>query len=290
MLLLAQSRGNIKIKAANQAFQQFVGKSTEELLAQGFDSLFAPLAFDLSKRCHKSEAVLHANKKREVAVRIELIPIDSLAQARVDSGSRRTQTAVMLIEDLTAYKWLSQQLERDKVLISGIVNKHLHIQFLRDSLSPLLFEPDRSLDDENLLQFIAEHEREKIISILEQGSAVSKEQRINVQTSKQSGVEAELELTYIPILDGFGQCSQYAFVIWDLRPSEDRTDASMKLRIWMAKRDISAAQLSSATGISIQTISKLRNGKIEKPQRLTAELIASELGVKVQDIWPRTRK
>nr|WP_272898796.1 helix-turn-helix transcriptional regulator [Paenibacillus sp. MMS18-CY102] len=60
----------------------------------------------------------------------------------------------------------------------------------------------------------------------------------------------------------------------------------MKLKIWMAKRDISTSQLSLSTGISIQTISKLRNGKITKPQRLTAELIASELRVEITDIWP----
>jgi lambda repressor-like predicted transcriptional regulator len=54
----------------------------------------------------------------------------------------------------------------------------------------------------------------------------------------------------------------------------------------MAKRDLSASQLSLATGISLQTISKLRNGKISRPQRLTAELIASELRVDVQEIWP----
>nr|WP_281378797.1 helix-turn-helix transcriptional regulator [Paenibacillus phyllosphaerae] len=53
----------------------------------------------------------------------------------------------------------------------------------------------------------------------------------------------------------------------------------------MARRKISAQELSESTGISVQTISKLRNGKILKPQRLTAELLATVLGVKPQDIW-----
>lgn len=99
-----------------------------------------------------------------------------------------------------------------------------------------------------------------------------------------------MSVSFTPIIDGFGDVLEFAFVIWDLRPVDDCIEASMKLRIWMAKRDITVGYLSSSTGISIQTISKLRNGKILKPQRLTAELIASELQVDVHDIWSEIRK
>lgn len=66
-------------------------------------------------------------------------------------------------------------------------------------------------------------------------------------------------------------------------------DSAKRLKMWMAKRDISANQMAAATNISLQTISKLRNGHIKKPSRLTAELIAAELQVAVSDIWPEVR-
>lgn len=66
-------------------------------------------------------------------------------------------------------------------------------------------------------------------------------------------------------------------------------DSAKRLKMWMAKRDISANQMATATNISLQTISKLRNGHIKKPSRLTAELIAAELQVAVSDIWQEVR-
>jgi DNA-binding Xre family transcriptional regulator len=98
--------------------------------------------------------------------------------------------------------------------------------------------------------------------------------------------ELAFRTTIFPIYDGFGEIEQFAFSIWEMQESSGSEQSGTKLKIWMAKRDLSASQLSLATGISLQTISKLRNGKISRPQRLTAELIASELRVDVQEIWP----
>jgi DNA-binding Xre family transcriptional regulator len=98
--------------------------------------------------------------------------------------------------------------------------------------------------------------------------------------------ELALRTTICPIYNGFGEIEQFAFSIWEMQESSNSEQSGTKLKIWMAKRDLSASQLSLSTGISLQTISKLRNGKISKPQRLTAELIASELRVDVQEIWP----
>lgn len=63
------------------------------------------------------------------------------------------------------------------------------------------------------------------------------------------------------------------------------SDASYKLRLLMLERSISVTRLAELTQISLTTISNIRNGKIKKPQRLTAQLIADELGVSPSDIW-----
>jgi DNA-binding Xre family transcriptional regulator len=171
-----------------------------------------------------------------------------------------------------------------------LFDKNLHIRNFRQSSTPIIFEPDRTLDDENLLQFVAERDHERMLAAFAEAAANKKEKSIILQTSKRSGIELELSITFTPIYDGFGNSKEFAFVIWDLKPVDSEIDAATKLKIWMAKRDITAGHLSALTGISIQTISKLRNGKIIKPQRLTAELIASELQVGVHEIWTEIRK
>ncbi|NBD23774.1 helix-turn-helix domain-containing protein [Paenibacillus glycinis] len=62
-------------------------------------------------------------------------------------------------------------------------------------------------------------------------------------------------------------------------------DSSYKLRLLMLEKRVSVTQLAENTQISLTTISNIRNGKIKKPQRLTAQLIADELGVAPSDIW-----
>lgn len=284
MLIMKEYDGIVRVEDANEAFMNLCGYSLTHILATKSQYLRSQYRIDLRKRIVKREIKMRTKRKNELSVRIEQIPLP----AQPDDAWTR---AFLIFEDLTAYKWIDRQPEKGKVLISGIVDKHLHIRFLRDNLGPHMFELDSTMEDENLLQFIAEYERPRMMELLQETSRLHKEQNVTIITSKLSGVELELELTYCPVLDGHGHCRELAFVVWDFRPADEHVvDSATKLKIWMAKRDISAGQLASATGISLQTISKLRNGKIEKPQRLTAELIASELGVEVHHIWPLIRK
>ncbi|RJE89906.1 XRE family transcriptional regulator [Paenibacillus sp. 1011MAR3C5] len=284
MIILKEHDGIIQVDDANEAFMTLTGFPLSHLLATKSQFLKSHYRIDLRKRILKREIMMPTKRLNQLAVRIEQIPLP----CQPDDPWIR---AFLIFEDLTAFKWIDRQLEKGKVLISGVVDKHLHIRFLRDNMAPLLFEPDTTMEDETLLQFIAETERPRMMEIFQEPSRLLKEQNVTIHTSKLSGIELELELTYCPVLNGHGHCSELAFVVWDLRPANDQVvDSATKLKIWMAKRDMSAGQLAASTGISLQTISKLRNGKIEKPQRLTAELIASELGVDVHHIWPSIRK
>ncbi|MFD0586760.1 helix-turn-helix domain-containing protein [Paenibacillus sp. GCM10027627] len=283
MLILKERNGEVRIDDANEAFLNLVGQERPYLQAINSPFIKASYPIEMDRRTLKSEIRL-AWPFREVSVRIEQMPLPQ-------SGEDDWRRSLLIAEDLTAFHWINRQLEKGKVLISGVVDRHLHIRFLQDRLAPLTLEPEFAKEDETLLHFIAENEQERIMALINETAHLKQDQTITMNTSKLSGVELELELTFSPILNGYGICNEVAFVIWDLRPrDEEEVDSGMKLKIWMAKRDMSAGQLSAATGISMQTISKLRNGKIEKPHRLTAELIASELKVDVNEIWPSIRK
>ncbi len=116
-------------------------------------------------------------------------------------------------------------------------------------------------------------------------------------SAKQDEIAVHLEFRALTISDQ--DEARYALIIFGNKSEHAREepltaikqvyDSSKRLKMWMAKRDISANQMAAATNISLQTISKLRNGHIQKPNRLTAELIAGELQVAVSDIWPEVR-
>ncbi|CAM3961302.1 helix-turn-helix domain-containing protein [Paenibacillus alkaliterrae] len=283
MLILREKDHEVQIEDANYAFLRLTGYTLAELRSRSTPHLLQNYNIDTTRQVLKSEVMLYTKLKRHLPVRIDQQP---LPKEEDDDINR----AFIVFEDLTSYKWIAEQAELNKVLISGIVDSHLHIRFLRDSVAPLLFEPDRTIEDETLMTFIADKEQEKLKLVLQEAYLLKKERSLTLQTSKLSGIELELSITFTPILDGNGEVKEFAFVIWDLRAIDDKIASSMKLKIWMAKRDVTAGHLSASTGISIQTISKLRNGKIEKPQRLTAELVASELQVDVHEIWPEIRK
>lgn len=288
MVVIEEKQGDVCVLDANDAFIRLTGYNRDDLIVEQGSGFVFPSPAQLFRRAVKSEMTLIASTGVELHVRCEKIPLT--AGPAACSNVNNDNKTLIIFEDLTAYNWISQQLLSRNILVSGIVDEHMHIRFLRDRLAPLMFEPDRMLEDESLLAFVADADHELIRSVLEQAPSMSGEQSMTLRTSKQSGVELELELIYVPIMDGCGKLKEFAFVIWDLRPADNAADPSVKLKIWMAKRDISAGALSAATGISLQTISKLRNGKISKPQRLTAELIAAELGIEVNEIWPIVRK
>lgn len=283
MLLLSQSDQEVRIDDANQAFLRLSGYTLKELRSKPCSYLLQEYRVDASRQVLKSEVILFSKLKRQIPVSIDQQPLPK-------SSKDDTNRAYIIFEDLTPYKWIEQQIERDKVLICGIVDRHQHVRLMRDSLAPLLFEADRNMKNETLQQFIADTEHGSMRKVLQEASLSKKERSLKIKTTKLCGIELELSVTFAPIIDGFGEVLEFAFVIWDLRPLDDKIASSMKLRIWMAKRDITAGHLSDLTGISIQTVSKLRNGKILKPQRLTAELIASELQVDVDEIWSEIRK
>ncbi len=283
MLIISELDGKQRCEDANDAFLRMTGYSLADLQSDSVQQKLQSYQIDLTQAAVKSEVSLNSKQNRKVPVRVDVQPIPSPDP----SGPKRM---FVQFEDLTSYKWMLQQYERNKVLLSGVVDRNQHIRLYRDGGAHMLFSPDHMLKDETVKHFIAEQDQMKFNAILEETLMAKQEQSFTLTTSKLSGAELELSITVSPTLDGYGNVKEFVFVIWDLKSVDEHISAAMKLKIWMARRDVTAGHLSASTGISIQTISKLRNGKIDKPQRLTAELIASELQINVHDIWPEIRK
>lgn len=259
MLVIRQNNQGVSVEDANHAFVRLTGYTVKELRSEKCSLYLKRYNIDTTATVLKSEINIMTKNNRQLFTRLNQQPLPRNNQ---DGYTR----SYVIFEDLTPYRWIQQQSEINKVLISGIVDRHQHIRLLRDSLSPLLFEADRNMTDETLLQFITETEHGSMKEVLQEATLNKQERSLTLKTTILSGVELMMSATFTPILDGFGEVLEFAFVIWDLSPINDQIDPSLKLRIWMAKKDMTAGHLSASTGISIQTISKLRNGKILKPK------------------------
>ncbi|MBP3962484.1 helix-turn-helix domain-containing protein [Paenibacillus lignilyticus] len=86
-------------------------------------------------------------------------------------------------------------------------------------------------------------------------------------------------------LSKFGQAIRKQTQVFKSDMRDADIDPAYKLRLLMVEKKLSVTQLAENTQISLTTISNIRNGKIKKPQRLTAHLIAAELGVEPGEIW-----
>jgi DNA-binding Xre family transcriptional regulator len=175
-----------------------------------------------------------------------------------------------------------------KVLLSGIVSPDFNIDRFVHS-SPDLMHYQLQGENSSAFEFIHEDDRERIMIIVERSVTRNQAETVTLRTKMLVNVfQLDITATFCPFFNGDGSLKHYGFVVTDMQPVSGEVDSSVQLKVLMARANKSAQQLASDTGISLQTISKLRNGKISKPQRLTAELIAAELGVSPQEIWPNS--
>jgi len=207
---------------------------------------------------------------------------------RVDDGDDKL--LVFFAHNISGSKWIEKQIAAQPVLCSGILNKDYVIERYELYIDAAA-DHKTSYENVSIFELITPEQQPHLKQTFEEINVAKQSKHIILRTTKLADHLAyELRMTVHPLLDGFGQLQDYAFVICHLKPFEESSDPSVRLKIIMAQRNITVQWLSEATGITVQTISKLRNGKIRKPQQLTAKLIACELGVAVSDIWPETRR
>lgn len=273
----------------NETLLELTGYSRQELLSQDPLSLLAdtPLSHInrtrnlLTRRQYfKTEAAFWTPKKQRLHIELELHPL------ALPGGDLQ----LVIVEPICTRKWIKHQLIKQSVIVSGVLSPSLVIE-LYDPYFDSILEHKMAYETFSALDFISELDYPAVQQALTEISEQGKPKELVLRTTKLSNVlELELKITLRPFFNGSGRLFNYGFIITELKPYEESDNAAIRLKIVMAQRSMSAQALAEATGITVQTISKLRNGKIAKPQRLTAQLIAAELGVSVSDIWSDTGK
>ncbi|MBW7476027.1 helix-turn-helix transcriptional regulator [Paenibacillus oenotherae] len=279
-MAIMQSCGNeLRFQCANPAFTKLVGCSETELRSKPPHQLFTAWNEGI---CYKEQGttscLLNQNlSSRQIQLRLTWQSIEDAEQP----------SHLLVAEDISAKAWITMMSQSQNVMISGVTNSDFIIHQVDQNYPLPMISGDIVVERQSAFSFVEESEKERIMQTI--GRAVEQKQAesLIVQTNRIADVcQLEVHVTICPFFNGDGSLEQYGFVVSDLRPIPDKNDPSVTLKILMARHNISTQQLSEVTGISQQTISKLRNGKIRKPQRLTAELIAAELLVAPQQIWP----
>ncbi|OXM83675.1 helix-turn-helix domain-containing protein [Paenibacillus rigui] len=277
----------------NERLLELTGYSRSEFLTKEPLSLIAATHISelhknrnylVIRQYFKTETEIIAKHNMKLLVDLELHPMDDPYE----------RLQLVIVEPIPARKWIQHQLAKHPVpvIVSGILNRDLIIELYDPYFDPILeFEQKMFYENISVFDLISEQDHPAIKQALAEMKDKKLVKDLVLKTTRLNNVlELELKIMLRPFFNGSGHILNYAFVITELKPSEETDNPAIKLKIIMAQRSMSAQALSEATGITIQTISKLRNGKITKPQRLTAQLIAAELGVPVTDIWTEIRK
>ncbi|WP_079913438.1 helix-turn-helix domain-containing protein [Paenibacillus sp. 32352] len=228
----------------------------------------------------KTEITVFSKDRTKVYLEVELY--------RLNEGN--SELIIAFADHISSKKWIDQQVASHPIFCSGIINPS-YILTRCDMYYDPIVEPFSQYECHSVFELIAEIDHPVMKQVLEETRQTKQTKEVILRTAKMAEVvEWKMKVIVHPFFDGSGSFLEYAFAISQLDLYEESNDPSIRLKVLMAQRNISAQCLSKATGITIQTISKLRNGKVAKPQLLTAQLIATELGVGVSDIWEETRR
>ncbi|MFD0711941.1 helix-turn-helix domain-containing protein [Paenibacillus sp. GCM10027626] len=275
MAIIAGEGMQAKIAKANEAFLTLSGFTEAELGKLPLSSLM--ISTDGSPYGSNSSPhyLLHAKKNHSIRIKLTRRIIEY-----------NNQPAVLFIaQDISGALWIHSIIEAGKALIWGFVAKDLLIERAVFTAPISTLDPDIAIR-QHIISLIHEDDQERLMNEIIQAASNKRAAQIKLRSKRvASMVDLQLTVVFSPFYNGDGSLKQFGFVVTGLQPYNEPSDPSTKLKIAMARHNISTQQLAELTGISMQTISKLRNGKIIKPMRLTAELIASELHLKPEDIW-----
>ncbi|WP_338554823.1 helix-turn-helix domain-containing protein [Paenibacillus sp. KS-LC4] len=194
------------------------------------------------------------------------------------------QTYYMLVcKDVSAERWGDEFAVDHKIMMAIGISEQFRIFSLKRYFAPLA-QGSASFLNRSIFDLVAEEHRAPLRRIMERVKSIGKIEHLELHMQLGDGKDTAKALIK-PFYSGNKAFHSYLIMLTELNRQAQEEDPSYKLRMLMLSKNISATSLSRSTLISLTTISKIRNGKIKKPQRLTAELIASELGVKPEAIW-----
>lgn len=285
MLIVESNESRWIIRDVNQAFSTFSGFKKSDLMFLDPSTI---ISTQISKRSF-DEAIhqLAAEHTLSPELECELItkastPADIRISCRKLLLEDRT-VYVIICKDLRETKWIDEHILHHKIMASTIVNERYQIRSFKYYYAPVQ-EPSSAYVNRSIFELIPEQERTKLKRALDYSKNNRTTESIDFQL-KLGDHYYNADALIQPFFNGNRSLKNFVVVLTNLQMQNQEEDPSYKLRLLMLSKNMSVTSLAQSTLISLTTISKIRNGKIKKPQRLTAELIAGELGVKPEMIW-----
>lgn len=282
IIIVSNQHSKWLMKDINSAFLSLSGYRKEDLIGKSASILShsSPFCQVLARL-----AALQENEDSEldceISTRFGRCITVSLRLNRIQSDHNNLYA--LMVTDISEKRWIDDIILDQRIEASLLLTADGTIKSINRYYSPVRFNASRFLEG-SAADFILENEKFKIYRFFE--------------ALKASQTEAELSFTLDLFGDLFtstiiakpfyrsdGTLKCFAIVFTKLALIDPFEDPSFKLRLLMTEKKISVTQLAHTTDISLTTISKIRNGKIKKPQRITAELIAGKLGVVPGEIW-----
>lgn len=208
-------------------------------------------------------------------VRLEVLHIGSAAP----EGERYA----IVLHDISEQHWIDSVIREERAVGAAILTPDQLIQSLTSFVTPMRYDTTAFVQ-QSALHYISSNDLRHVKRSIEYASANRTPQpcSFHLLMNEQTFMTRALIKTFH---HWHGGLKSIAFLLLQLEQRQEDLDPSFKLRLLMTAKNVSVTELARSTHISLTTISKIRNGKIKKPKRMTAELIAGELGVVPEEIW-----
>ncbi|WP_219835654.1 helix-turn-helix transcriptional regulator [Paenibacillus sp. R14(2021)] len=299
VMIIRKNPDNWTVYACSSAFYSLIDSSCEQLIGKDLSELpligIYPLWPIIRRMCSDispGTPEVYAESYFSLTGDTQLFG-ELYAKKLQESGE---PLIMITIRDRSEHHWIDDRVSESTPIVSLLLTNSFTIASLRSYRGPIMYDM-LELTRAESGQFLAEQDRERVRSQLLdiQASGNTSELYFTQQLDEKQYLTS---IVVKPFYHANGSFKCYAIVVYSMVPVQDeevslaapvneliQRDASYKLRLLMMEKQISVTKLAENTQISLTTISNIRNGKIKKPQRLTAKLIADELGVAPSDIW-----
>ncbi|MGO4546820.1 helix-turn-helix domain-containing protein [Paenibacillus sp. 2TAB23] len=285
MLIIESDESRWSIRDVNQAFAVFSGFKKSDLMLLDPSSIISTeengLTFDQAIHLLSDDFAITPLLECKLVTKASLPADVRLTCRKLQMGEQTVY--VLICKDMREAKWIDEYITHKKIMISSLINERYSIMSLKHYYVPVQ-QPSSSYVNKSIFDLVAEHDRSKLKRVLDYAKNNRTDEAVDFQL-KLGDRYYSAEAVIQPFYNGNRTFKNFVVILTSLNVNNQDEDPSYKLRMLMLSKNISVTSLAQSTLISLTTISKIRNGKIKKPQRLTAELIAGELGVRPEMIW-----
>jgi PAS domain S-box-containing protein len=286
----------------NHAFEELVGYSKEDMSQENFESFFSSVDESGKSLEYFNQALQGEPQRGEIAFKHKhghRIFMDVIAIPEFDED--KVNGICMICKDITEHKNVTEILLDDPGNTVHIFNKDENYSIFIVELTANS-ELGRILDVNHMACKKLKYVKEELLSrnyksLLPPGSkyilATKQMPKLFSEgnfSTRTTHVDRNANKLPVKIYARFFKHHDRDAVLILAEDISLQDNALMKddigknLRILMAEMDISTTELSEMSGLSLTTISNLKNGKISKPKISTIQAIADALGISPSEI------